>query len=643
MFTRAHIALLTLLSSMSLPAPAADPDDDSELDTIVVNATRSPGMIRDQPLRVEAVPAGEIEENSTIQPGAVTALLKELPGIRVQTSAAGLSGAGMRLRGFPERDTLVLADGLPLLGVEPDAFSLLQTPPLDLARAEVIKGSVSALYGNSGLGGVLNLISQTPDAEPALIANATSRGGQDIVAFLTGRGDGRWGGTLTAGAHHQSPQDVDDDGWLDIASFHRVTLRPRLWWHGSGSRSLFLTAGVTDEHREGGTSPGRTLPGGASFDEALETRRYDIGALLQSPINDQASLSVRVSLTSDQQDRTFGGSPTPSTRRTALAEATANGDHAGHRWVIGLAASRDDLDAHSVPGVSYRHAGAAAFAQDEFRANAWMTLAASARLDALGSVGSFFSPRLSALLRRPGSEWSLRASIAGGFAAPTPFVDDVEETGLGVVAPLAGLRPERARTAAIDAKWSDEGWDVNASVFYSEVRDPLATRAITGDRIEVINAAGPWRAPGAEVLVGYTRGSLHVISAWSLIDATESAGDGARTRPDRIPHETISLDGIYEVESRGRFGIEIDYTGQQALHDNPYRSVSPGYFEINVLGEMRFGKVALFVNALNVANRRQTDFDPLIRPLPGPGGNPITAAWAPLAGRTFNLGIRVEL
>ena len=40
--------------------------------------------------------------------------------------------------GMPAHGTLVLTDGLPLLGSEPDAFGLLQTPPLDLERVEVI-------------------------------------------------------------------------------------------------------------------------------------------------------------------------------------------------------------------------------------------------------------------------------------------------------------------------------------------------------------------------------------------------------------------------------------------------------------------------------------------------------------------------
>jgi hypothetical protein len=32
----------------------------------------------------------------------------------------------------------------------------------------------------------------------------------------------------------------------------------------------------------------------------------------------------------------------------------------------------------------------------------------------------------------------------------------------------------------------------------------------------------------------------------------------------------------------------------------------------------------------------------LLRATPGPGGDPITDVWAPLDGRTFNLGVRGE-
>ena len=108
-------ATLLLLAALPIQGWAGD-DDEVPLDQIVVTSTRTPGLIRDEPLRVEAVPADEIEENLTVQPGNLSSLLNELPGVRVQSAAPGLGGAGLQLRGMPTRHTLVLTDGLPLLG-----------------------------------------------------------------------------------------------------------------------------------------------------------------------------------------------------------------------------------------------------------------------------------------------------------------------------------------------------------------------------------------------------------------------------------------------------------------------------------------------------------------------------------------------
>ena len=113
-----------------------------------------------------------------------------------------------------------------------------------------------------------------------------------------------------------------------------------------------------------------------------------------------------------------------------------------------------------------------------------------------------------------------------------------------------------------------------------------------------------------------------------------------------MPRQAASLDGILESEKRGRIGLELGYTGRQALAYDPYRSVTPGFFELNALAELRLGGVGIFLNAIDLidlTNVRQTHYDPLLRPSPRPGGNPITDVWAPLEGRTFNLGVRAEL
>ena len=103
LWQRARAAVCLRMFALS-PAfgRASDADDQAGVEEIVVKATRIATLIRDEPLRVEAVPAEEIEENLTIQPGNLSSLLNELPGVRVQSAAPGLGGAGLQLRGMPK-------------------------------------------------------------------------------------------------------------------------------------------------------------------------------------------------------------------------------------------------------------------------------------------------------------------------------------------------------------------------------------------------------------------------------------------------------------------------------------------------------------------------------------------------------------
>jgi iron complex outermembrane receptor protein len=620
-----------------------DQDEKNELAPVVVTSTRAPTLVENEPLHVEAVPTEEIEENLTEAPGNLSALFRELPGVYVQSSAPALGGASMQLRGMPDRDTLVLMDGLPLLSAGPPAFGILQTPPLDLKQVEVIKGAASALYGASALSGVLNVLSRPPDSESSVLANATSRGGRDVSAFLADKGGAGWGLTLTAAADTQSREDTDHDGWADLPYYRRYALRPRVWWNAGQDDSLLLTAGLVNEDRNGGTVPNATLPDGLPFPEALHTARLDVGAVSHWMLDSQQTLTGRYSLSSTNQDSTFGVEHVASTLSAFYGEEALSGTSAAHHWVLGAAFEHDGLSAPTVAGVGYSYNVPAVFAQDEYTPLPFLTLAGSARVDVQNLYGTFFSPRLSALVRQPGSPWSLRASIGQGFSAPTPFIDEVESTSLAALLPLRGLTAERATTASVDAKWADEGWDVNVSVFTSEILHPLEAIAAPDNKLELTNGSGPRRAPGAEVLIGYTEGPFEALASWAYLDATETPAPGLPREVPLVPRTTASLDGILESEKHGRVGLEFEYTGRQALEDDPYRAEAPGYFEINALAEIQFGEVSVFVNALNLTDVRQTHYDPLIRPSPGPGGDPITDVWAPLDGRTFNVGVRAEL
>jgi len=636
-------AALAILATAWLAAGAAEKETAGAEDTVVVTTTRVPSLVGDEPLRIEAVPSEEIEENLTVQPGNISTLLNELPSARIQAAAPGLGGVGLQLRGMPTRHTLVLTDGLPSLGAEPDDFGLLQTPPLDLQRIEVIKGAASALFGGSALGGVLNIVSKSPREASTVLANATSRGGRDLEGFFTNDSLKDWTGTLTAGVHDQSRQDVNGDGWADLPGFRRYSVRPRAWWNEGRDQSLFLTGGITEERREGGTMLGRVLPDGTPFAERLHTRRFDGGAVGSWKLSGQIALHSRLSITSSDLDRTFGTQRIPSTQTTIFNEEALTGDTHEHQWALGVAFEHSALRVSAVPGVGYTYNVPGLFAQDEFSPLPWIKMAAAARVDSNNQYGTFASPRLSALFRQPGSPWSLRASAGGGFAAPTPFVEEVEAAGLGALTPLRGLHAERAVTESLDGKWAVKDWDINVSVFNSEIHNPLAAQAVSPRKIELVNAPGPRRAPGAEILIHYVTGPLQMIGSWSYIDATEITPGGTREPAPLVPRHSAELGGILESEKRGRIGLEVSYIGKQGLEDDPYRTLSKPYIQLNALAEIRFRGFSIFLNAINLTGSRQTNYDPLLRPTRGRAGDPITDVWAPLDGRTFNIGIRTGL
>jgi iron complex outermembrane receptor protein len=636
--------IVLVLRLVALPRVAhADDDDEVATNQIVVTATRDPGLIRDQPLRVEAVPAEEIEENMTVQPGNLSSLLNELPGARMQSQTPGLGGEGLQLRGLPPRETLVMTDGLPLLGFTTDGFGLLQVPPLDLAHVELIKGAVSALYGGGSLGGLLNLVSKPPTADSAILGNISSHGARDLEAFLAKNGAPGLGGTLTVGVYDQPREDLNGDGWSDIAGYRRYVVRARAWGHEDPEHSLFLTAGITQEDREGGTQPGRVLPTGATFAEALHTQRLDGGIVGHGLIDEAITLDGRFSVTSTNLVRVFGVQDVASTQVTIFGDESLSGTALGQRWVLGFAFNHDGLAVPAVPGVGHEYNVPGVYVQDTYAPTEWIELAGSARLDVHNTYGTFLSPRLSAVFRQPNSAWSLRASAGGGYAAPTPFVDEVEATGLGSLLPLHGLHAERAITESIDAKWAAGGWDLNASVFDSAIRNALEVQGAPNEKLELGNAGGLRRAPGVEALVHYGAGALQLIASWSCIHATDDSPAGLREAAPLVPRESAELGAILQQEKRGRIGMEVGYTGRQALQDDPYRTFSEPYIELNALGELHLGAISIFINAINLTNVRQTRFEPLLRTSPGLGGTPITPVWAPLDGRTFNIGIRADL
>jgi iron complex outermembrane receptor protein len=186
---------------------------------------------------------------------------------------------------------------------------------------------------------------------------------------------------------------------------------------------------------------------------------------------------------------------------------------------------------------------------------------------------------------------------------------------------------------------------VNGTLFASEVRDPLVLRESSAQpgSFEIANSPAPTRTFGTECLARFTAGSLHAMAAYTFLHSTETDPFGAARREVPLtPRHAGEIACIWEKESRGRIGLELSYTGHQRLEEDPYRETSVPYWDLNALAELRIGDTRVFLNALNLTDVRQTRFDPLVLPARAADGRWTTDVWAPLEGRVFNAGVRLE-
>jgi iron complex outermembrane receptor protein len=239
-----------------------------------------------------------------------------------------------------------------------------------------------------------------------------------------------------------------------------------------------------------------------------------------------------------------------------------------------------------------------------------------------------------------GGGWSLRGSIGTGFSAPTPFLDETERNGLGRLLPLAGVRAERAVSGSIDGHGAIGPVEINASIFVTRVADPLQMRPAGNGDLYLVNGDGSTRTGGADLSLVIRRGETAVTASYAFVASSEPDPDGTGRRTIPLtPRHAAGLVAVREGDW-GRVGLELYYTGRQALERNPFRSVSSPYLVVGVLAERRFGRHSGFLNLENLTDLRQTRFDPLIRPTRAPDGSWTVDAWAPLEGRTVNGGIR---
>ncbi len=164
------LVLTTLLTGSVLwggTAFAAEENlQEFSLDTMVVTATRTAMTVKETPSTVEIVDSKKLEQT---QAKTLHDALKGALGVNVFNDFQGRSNVS--IRGSESRHVLIMVDGKRLGGEaaynSANAWDVDRIRMEDVERVEIIRGPAGALYGSDAMGGVINVITKTPDKTTA--------------------------------------------------------------------------------------------------------------------------------------------------------------------------------------------------------------------------------------------------------------------------------------------------------------------------------------------------------------------------------------------------------------------------------------------------------------------------------------------
>jgi iron complex outermembrane receptor protein len=158
---------------------APPPDYNQKLSDVVVSATRSGTPLDEIPLNTTIL-TKEVLEIAPDQ--TIDQILKNVPGVILNDTPyyqKDPTGQSINVRGLGNARTLVLIDGLPANDAFYGTVQWNLVPMSAIDSVEFIRGGVSSLWGNYGMGGVINIKTKTP-------ANSQQEVSGSIGSFGTG-------------------------------------------------------------------------------------------------------------------------------------------------------------------------------------------------------------------------------------------------------------------------------------------------------------------------------------------------------------------------------------------------------------------------------------------------------------------------
>ena len=618
----------------------------NELDEVVLQSSRSTRTVKKIPTRIEFIGVEEMGEKAIMNPTNISMVLRESTGIQMQQTSLSSGSTNIRIQGLDGRYTQLLRDGFPLYGGFSSGLSILQIPPLDLQQFEIIKGSSSTLYGGGAIAGLINMVSKTPDEEPALdiMLTQTQALGSTANVFYSKRNE-KFGISLYGSGHYQKAYDPEDDGFSNLPKTKSISFNPKFFYYPSDKTTFWLGLNGTYDDRIGGdiTKIESGENGIHQYTEENISKRLSSQAVYKTQIDSISSLRIKNSVSFFDRNLTIPDFNFDGKQTNTFTEITYQRETSKADWIFGanLYTSNFDENDNATLQRDQTDITYGLFANNIYDLSDSWILETGLRADYNTDFGFFPLPRIS-LLYKNDNGFSSRIGGGLGYKIPDIFTEEAEfinfENIIGI--DKSSLKAERSYGVNLDFNYQTRlfetiGFSINQLFYVTAINNGLLLNSTNNGLFAFENATDEILSKGAETNIKFTYKDFRWFLNYALIDTKLNYLAGNPQKPLTAKHNAGSV-LMYESD-KWRIGYETFYTGKQFLSNG---TETTDFVTMGLLLMRNFKFGSAFVNFENFTDRRQSRFSPLVLP---PHENPeFPEIYAPTDGFIFSVGIIIK-
>ncbi|MDF2157641.1 TonB-dependent receptor [Algoriphagus sp. CAU 1675] len=426
---------------------------DSGLEEVVVSGTLQEVSKLSSPVPVEVYKSGFFKANPA---PSLFESLQNVNGIRPQVNCNICNTGDIHINGLEGPYTMVLIDGMPIVSGLATVYGLTGIPQALIERIEVVKGPASTLYGSEAVGGLINVITKSPENAPYFSADyfGSSWGEQTLDLGLKSK----WGKNIQSltginAFHYAHPIDKNGDGFTDLTLSERISVFQKLHISRPGNKSLNMAGRWVYEDRWGGEMNwnSKFRGGDEVYGESIYTNRWEVFGNYDLP--GKENFTFQYSANGHKQNSVYGETFYKANQSIAFGQLTWRKEFSKNQFLAGLAyryTYYDDNTPATYSGVEERNKASqihlpGIFIQDEISLGDKQSLLIGGRLDYNSIHGSIFSPRLNYKFNSIDKSLVMRISVGNGFRVANVFTEDhAALTGAREVVFEEELKPEKS-------------------------------------------------------------------------------------------------------------------------------------------------------------------------------------------------------